>query len=701
MVLVRQPVGADMSRKPAASPLLSMSVLGGMSVNCAGHEIKLRSRKTQGLLAFLAIEGTPCSRDQLTGQFWSDVAEGNARVSLRQTLYQLRRELADRGYEGLTAEKLTVEIDRRTLQLDMHAVLHAAEVEHRAHPLLLSTPRLSEMLLAGYEDLDPSFQDWLRAKRQILHDRIVRGLEHGLHDQGSDNARKLELAEAILNLDPTHEEACRSQMRARAEQGDVAGALRVYKSLWDLLGAEYDMEPSTATQQLVADIKTGVFDTAAPPTPVRPMPAAPAATGKIALALDAFGIDGVSPDKVHLVQGFRHHLVASLVRFREWYVTDRFGQRGSPARLQEPYVEDPFGQRRASASGAPPASSQYDIQATAFQTETTLELVLTLKESSSDIYVWSDTFELVLERWFETQQKVVRRIATALNVNISQERLNRLSAQLDVSLDAYDRWLRGQAVITGFRSDKWKSAEQLFRDTIRAAPNFSSAYSSLAQISNLMHIAQPGVYRTRERERETIDLGRMAVRLDPLDSRAHLSLGWAYMMAKQYEQAPTHFDLACQLNDSDPWTLISASLAHSFSGSPERAQGLAKLAFDLSLVTSRTMWGYDVTSRFLWGDYEGCVGAARRASDVIVNLPAWTAAALHHLGRTEDARVEARRFADLACANWHGSTPATDAAIVNWVLHSFPISNRGDWERLRDGLRGAGLPDGGMDHHAW
>ena len=56
MVLVRHPVVADMSRKPAASPLLSISVLGGMSVNCAGHEIKLRSRKTQGLLAFLAIE---------------------------------------------------------------------------------------------------------------------------------------------------------------------------------------------------------------------------------------------------------------------------------------------------------------------------------------------------------------------------------------------------------------------------------------------------------------------------------------------------------------------------------------------------------------------------------------------------------------------------------------------------------------------
>jgi hypothetical protein len=173
------------------------------------------------------------------------------------------------------------------------------------------------------------------------------------------------------------------------------------------------------------------------------------------------------------------------------------------------------------------------------------------------------------------------------------------------------------------------------------------------------------------------------------------------MMAKQYEQAPTHFELACQLNDSDPWTLISASLAHSFLGSSARAKELSKLAFDLSLTPSRAMWGYDVTSRFLWGDYKGCVASARRASDVIVNLPAWTTAALHHLGQHEQAHKEARRFLELARLNWHGSKPASDAAIMHWVLHLFPISEQGDWERLRDGLIGAGLPDGGMDHQAW
>ena len=46
-------------------------------------------------------------------------------------------------------------------------------------------------------------------------------------------------------------------MQARAEEGDVSGALRAYKALWDMLDEEYDMEPSAHTQELVAKIKTG------------------------------------------------------------------------------------------------------------------------------------------------------------------------------------------------------------------------------------------------------------------------------------------------------------------------------------------------------------------------------------------------------------------------------------------------------------
>ena len=49
-------------------------------------------------------------------------------------------------------------------------------------------------------------------------------------------------------------------MRVHAEEGDVAGALRIYKALWNLLDRDYGMEPSPATEELVAQIKLGAFE---------------------------------------------------------------------------------------------------------------------------------------------------------------------------------------------------------------------------------------------------------------------------------------------------------------------------------------------------------------------------------------------------------------------------------------------------------
>ena len=50
------------------------------------------------------------------------------------------------------------------------------------HDLLLDRQRLTDTLMTGYEDIDPSFRIWLLAKRQFFHERFTRGLEGTLRD---------------------------------------------------------------------------------------------------------------------------------------------------------------------------------------------------------------------------------------------------------------------------------------------------------------------------------------------------------------------------------------------------------------------------------------------------------------------------------------------------------------------------------------
>jgi DNA-binding SARP family transcriptional activator/tetratricopeptide (TPR) repeat protein len=683
---------------------LMVSVLGAVRATVAGREARIRSRKCRAVLAYLALsDARQETRERLVGLLWSESEEDKARASLRQILHELAEALAEAGYQGLMRERLHVALAPDGGPIDCHTILTMAE-RGQVHPRLLDTPVLAETLLQDLDDIDPAFRVWLLAKRQSLHDSLLRALESGVRDPAVAPRTKRQMAQAILNLDPTHEEACRAFMRLCAEEGDIGSALRAYSALWDLLDEEYGMEPSAPTQALVADIKQGTIE-AAPPPPVTARPAretaarAPldeflpqadalagavagfAPVAKLALLVEAFGMNGIAPDNAYMVAGFRYDLIACLVRFREWFVMD-----GGTL------PEEQLGVR---VSGA------YCVAATAYQAGEAVNLVLTLREHGSGIHVWSERFLLTLPNWFEAQQRIVRQIAISLNVQVSMGRLVRLSAEPEVSLPAHDLWLRGQAEFYRFRPENWKQAAQLFSEAIEQAPNFAPGYSSLVQLNNIVHFVHPGMRRDPERARRIVELARKAVELDPMDSRSQLCLGWSYSMVKNYTQAATHMELASALNPNDSWTLISTALCLSYCGNRTLGTDLAAQALGLTLTPSLLHWSYQTQIAFLREDYASAVDAADRSQDVMKGMVAWRAAALWHLGRVEEARETAQKFINLIRSNWFGDGPPTDEAIGSWLLHMFPIRYEADWVRLRDGIAGAGIPPGDARHHDW
>jgi tetratricopeptide (TPR) repeat protein len=336
----------------------------------------------------------------------------------------------------------------------------------------------------------------------------------------------------------------------------------------------------------------------------------------------------------------------------------------------------------------------------AHQSRQAVQLTLMLKELDTGFYIWSDGFELKLNNWFDSQRRVVRRIAMALNVYLSTERLRRFSERPDISLGLYDRWLRCQTLVRTFNPQHWDRLARQFTEIIAAAPLFVPAYCGLADMHTIEHIAHPGVFRAREREEKALELARKAVELDPADMHAHRCLAWAYAMMKQYGQAELHIQVACELNPSDSWTAISAALLFAFCGKAKEAAGLSQMALDMTLSPTRTHWAYHQDIQFLSGNYAATLEASDRAQDVLWGVAAWRTAALAHLGRTDEAAAEGARFLSRIRANWFGAEPATDGIIVSWLLHLYPIRRRADWERLRDGLRIAGLPTGGAEHDA-
>lgn len=680
--------GAEELLAPPATPLAPnpdsiprLHLLGPVSLHAGKQDIPLRSLKARAALAYVALgESRLETRERLGGLLWSKSHESRARGLLTPLLRELRGSLEAARCAGVRFGPHEIGLDPDAIHVDVFEVLKAAEAGE-AHPLLLERRNLLDELLVGLEGVDPAFRVWLVAKRNSLRDRLMFALENAIAAKQAGSPAESRLAMALINLDPTHEDACRRLMRARVSAGDAAAALRIYRTLKDVLARDYEMEPSPATTALATDIRSGTAPRPPQPGSVTAPPSFKGAA-RLAISLPLATMHEVSPEKSHLVTGFRQHLISSLIRFREWQVTD--------ALTGDLSMDE---SRRV--------ANRYELQMDVHQNGSALHVLLMLKQAGDSHYVWSDGFELKLENWFEAQRQVVQKIALALNVNLSADRLRRLSEDPDVSLGIYDRWLRSQTLIRTFSLEHWKRASSEFLSILEDAPTFVPAYCGLADMHNTEHIVYPGKLRTRERERQAIEFARKAVELDPSNMNAHRSLGWAHIMAHQHTQAAMSIQTAFELNPNDPWTHFSAALLFAFCGKSEGSAELVQLARARGLVPSKIHWAYLVDVHFLSGDYEAAVEASDHCLDFHRTVRAWRAAALAQLGDTRTAAREAQTFLQQVRQHWFGADPPTDEAILRWMLHLYPIARPEDWERLRAGLRLAGLPVDGIDYRSW
>jgi len=113
-------VGVSRRLEQPSEPRLSLTVFGNMRVSFQGHTLKIKNRKSQALLAFLALSDNPReTREKLIGIFWSESDERRGQASLRHALRELREGFLNCGFDGLYTEKLTVELDREKIEVDL------------------------------------------------------------------------------------------------------------------------------------------------------------------------------------------------------------------------------------------------------------------------------------------------------------------------------------------------------------------------------------------------------------------------------------------------------------------------------------------------------------------------------------------------------------------------------------------------------
>src|SRR5262245_17063706 len=163
----------------------------------SGPPIRLRTRKSQALLAYLARPpGQAHSRDKLAALLWGERSQHQARSRLRETLFVLRRSLSPADPPCLDARGETIILDGDAIDVD--AVTFERRVQAGSPQALEDAVRLYRGdFLEGLAFRGALFEEWLMSERERLRELVLEALAKLLAHQRASGAVEAALSTAL------------------------------------------------------------------------------------------------------------------------------------------------------------------------------------------------------------------------------------------------------------------------------------------------------------------------------------------------------------------------------------------------------------------------------------------------------------------------------------------------------------------------
>jgi len=212
--------------------------------------------KHLGLLVYLALSPHLArARAHLQALLWPEKDVARARHSLNEALRRLRAGL---GPARILSRRDTVALESRWLTIDV---------------LTASTALVDAEFMEGFSLPDaPAFDDWLSLERGRLRGASLAAAVSKAeeHLAANDCVAARQVAERALRIDPLHEPAVRTAMRAAALGGDTSGALGLGADFARHCREELGADPSRSLDGLLQTIKTGCWKRPRPATRPRP-----------------------------------------------------------------------------------------------------------------------------------------------------------------------------------------------------------------------------------------------------------------------------------------------------------------------------------------------------------------------------------------------------------------------------------------------
>jgi len=596
-------------------------------------------------------------------------------MSLRQSLSELNS-IVNRHVPGL------VEIGRDSVRIEVQKCwVDALAIIGPSADTTADTSNLvqpySERLLEDLDGITPSFDHWLVAERTRFEDRVRKILEVELDRLTEQNARpevRAAAARRLINFEPTHEGAVRSLMKAFAQMGDRAQAIREFERCRQALSSVLDLPPSKETTAVYEAIRIGSPPMASPVMhegPIGVESSETAAAGLLVPSPERWKIEkqsnsaaapGYDPgseprrepsiavlpfrnltgDSTHdfVAEGLVEDLIEALSRVPNFFVISRLSTLAFRNQDRHPReIGNVLGVR-------------YVLSGSVRVLGDRLRLTIELTDTQLEAALWFSKLDERFLDLFEVQDRLSEMIVRKVAPYLHAAEMKRIRVKRPDSLEAYDLFLRAQENMHNSSRPVFETSEALFDAAIAKDPYYAAALAWRAYW-HVLRVGQGWSPDTADDATQADRFARSAIECNSMEPMAFAVHGLvASYLYKDFDLALRRFETALRINANAAPAWLWSAAAQAWMGNGPLAIEEINKAMALSPYDP-LMYAYSGIAAMAYlvdGQYERAIECALRSlreNRTYTSSYRQLVIALVLAGRGDEARASARRLLEL------------------------------------------------------
>jgi prepilin-type processing-associated H-X9-DG protein len=659
-------------------PPVLLTLFGGFRMQIGSTAAAAAPRKAEALLTYLAMQdGYSAPREAILDLLWTDRGIEQARHSLRQAMFVLRRIV---GAGVFTDDARAIGIVPTSIRTDVGEFRTLVGSPARSD-LAVAAQLYTGPLLGQFPSVAAEFDQWLERARSDLTSSAIELLARLSHMCFADGhvAVGVSAAERMLALDPLREDSHRALMLAYQQAGRRADAIRQSEICRNTLRREWDSEPSPETEALIAQIRSeSRTDESRQVVAQRELPAnlfAQASSGPPRLAVLPFRTFGPDAVPTYFAAGIVDDIITLLAGVREPIVVSS----GSSSLYRDrPFDLCLVGQE---------LGVRYVVSGSARYSSPMTRISVSLAEVESGVVLWAHSYDARDMTLFDAQDDIAQRVVNTIIPHIHESEMRRLRNKKPKNMSAYDLVLQARDLMFRLDQSDYQEAGTLLQRAITMDPAYATAHALLADWFAL-RIGQ-GWSPAPEADSIASDrAARDAIAWDSLNARAlSLHANTRSFLHRDYEGAMQLLDKAIDIapNDASSWMWSAGTFAYVDRGAEavRRAEQAIRLSprdrFAFRFYTALCL------AHYTNGSYDAAVDWGARA---VREAPKYTAslrfmiASLVANGQISTAREVGQELLKLQ-----------PEFRVSSVRERHPYRDAARRNRIADELRLAGLPE--------